>query len=140
MEEALTPCCPATGMQQTPPPAPRPGPDLTLHITHAVLADHPGVVLLVCRPLVDEHGSVGGPSVQHDAILQGEGSGSGLEAEGALSAPTLTKGSHWGSVHSHSYHIITQQLQTIIWQRQALLSPAWHCWAHICPNRALPGI
>lgn len=109
MEEALTPCCPATGMQQTPPsaPSPRPGPDLTLHITHAVLADHPGVILLVCRPLVDEHGSVGGPSVQHDAVLQGEGSGSGLEA-GPLAAPALTKGRHWGSVDNHPYPISIQ--------------------------------
>lgn len=48
-----------------------PGPALTLHITHAVLADHPGVILLICRPLVDEHGGVGGPSIQHDAVLQG---------------------------------------------------------------------
>lgn len=98
MAGALTPCCPATGIQQTPPPAPgpRPGPVLTLHIAHAMLADHAGVILLVCRPLVDEHGGVGGPSVQHDAVLQGEGSGSGLEAEGPLAAPALPKGKHWG--------------------------------------------
>lgn len=57
------------------------GTALTLHVTHAVLADHPGVVLLVCRPLVDEHGCVGRPGVQHDAILQGGGSRSGWRQE-----------------------------------------------------------
>lgn len=49
---------------------------LTLHIAHAVLADHPSVVLLVRGPLVDEHGRVGGPGVQHDAVLQAERRGS----------------------------------------------------------------
>lgn len=136
MAGALTPRCFARGMQQTPAPAPAPGsPALTLHIAHAVLADHPGVILLVCRPLVDEHGSVGGPSVQHDAVLQGKGSGSGLEA-----APALPKGRYRGSVHNHSCPVGAQQLWSIIWQGQALLSPAWHCQAHTSPKMALPGV
>lgn len=57
-------------------PPPQPGQPLTLHVAHAVLADHPSVVLLVRGPLVDEHGRVGGSGVQHDAVLRAERWGS----------------------------------------------------------------
>lgn len=63
---------------------------LTLHIAHAVLADHPSVVLLVRGPLVDEHGRVGGPGVQHDAVLQAERWGSAGRFPQASSAAPST--------------------------------------------------
>lgn len=85
---------------------------LTLHIAHAVLADHPSVILLVCRPLVDEHGCVGGPGVQHDAILQGGGSGSGPGAGRPPAAPGYPEGRHWGSTTHGGWPVLP-------WQRPA---------------------
>lgn len=63
------------------------GTALTLHVTHAVLADHPSVIFLVRRPLVDEHSGVGGPGVQHDAILQVERQESGPEGRSPFGCP-----------------------------------------------------
>lgn len=70
------------------------GTALTLHVTHAVLADHPSVILLVCRPLVDEHSGVGGPGVQHDAILQVERQESGPEGGSPSGCPGRLQGSY----------------------------------------------
>lgn len=66
------------------------GTALTLHVAHAVLADHPSVVLLVRGPLVDEHGRVGGSGVQHDAVLRAERWGSAGPFPQASSAAPST--------------------------------------------------
>lgn len=62
---------------------------LTAHVAGAVLAHHARVVLLVRRPLVDEHGRVGGAGVQDDAVL-GEGGGHPRASQGPEAIPCPT--------------------------------------------------
>lgn len=71
---------------------------LTVHVTGAVLAHDACVILLVRRPLVDEHGRVGRTSVQNNPIL-GVGwravSGCGQRPDGhALCLPQLSTPPH----------------------------------------------